>query len=168
MESYYPTSVGSPHDLVAPLDAGDYELWYAAGQDDKKMASQPIHVKAYKIEFTAPDTVKPGQTFKVKWKGPNGPSDYITIVLASAEAGEYGDYFFTADANPGSLTAPTKQGRYEIRYQSDRVGNFVFGYVAITVIRANRQSSSDCSVYAHEFAESTIPPSPGNRGQSEA
>ena len=85
------------------------------------------------IVLDAPDTVKPGQTFKVKWKGPNGPSDYITIVLASAEAGEYGDYFFTQDANPGFLTAPSKQGDYEIRYQSDRVGNFVFGYVAITV-----------------------------------
>lgn len=92
-ESYFLTSSQSnTGTLIAPVDAGDYELWYAAGSDDKAMARQAIHVKPFDIHLDAPASVKTGRTFQVKWRGPDGPTDYITIVLAGSEPGTWASY----------------------------------------------------------------------------
>jgi Ca-activated chloride channel family protein len=134
-ESYFRTDSGtpSPGTLVAPIDAGDYELWYAAGSDDKAMARSPIHVRPYQIVLNGPDSVKVGREFTVKWKGPDGPSDYITIVPVGSNPGVYASYAYTRDGTPAHLVAPDLAGDYEIRYQSDRVGDVVFGSEPITV-----------------------------------
>ena len=55
-----------------------------------------------------------GATFQVTWTGPNGPSDYITIVAAGA-------------------TAPAAAGNYEIWYASDRVPGLIFARTNIVV-----------------------------------
>jgi hypothetical protein len=133
-ESYFRTSDQiNPGTLVASLKAGDYEIWYAAGADAKPMARAPIHVRPYVIKLDAPASVKAGKTFLVKWKGPDGPADYITIVPAGAEAGFYLSYAYTSSGTPATLTAPTKPGDYEIRYQSDREPKIVFGSITIKV-----------------------------------
>jgi Ca-activated chloride channel family protein len=133
-ESYFLTGNQiNPGPLVAPIEEGDYELVYAAGSDDKAMVREPIHVRPYVIKLDAPAAVKPGRTFLVKWQGPDGPSDYITIVPEGAEPGTYLSYAFTSGGSPVTLTAPTKVGNYEIRYQSDRVPDLVFGFIKIKV-----------------------------------
>lgn len=43
-ESYFYTTVGTPGSLTAPLEVGDYVLWYVAGSDSKTMATRPIAV----------------------------------------------------------------------------------------------------------------------------
>jgi Ca-activated chloride channel family protein len=92
-------------------------------------------VKPYTVVLTAPRSVKVGRTFLVTWRGPNGPADYVTIVAVGAAPGAYGSYAYTRDGSPATLTAPTTAGDYEIRYQSDRVQNVVFGSITIKITK---------------------------------
>ena len=52
--------------------------------------------------------------------GPNGPSDYITIVPNGSKVGTYTSYASTATGNPVTIKAPNTPGEYEIGYASDR------------------------------------------------
>lgn len=132
-ESYFYTKAGSPGKLVSPLGPGAYELWYVTGNSRAPQVRQPITVTAYVVTLQAPATVKAGADFQVTWTGPNGPSDYITIVAAGAAAGAYLDYAYTASGNPATITAPAKVGNYEIRYASDRVKGITFKSIPIVV-----------------------------------
>lgn len=137
-ESYFYTANKNPGDLVAPLEAGAYELWYVAGSDDSKQASKPITVTPYVVTLDAPSQVAKGASFDVTWTGPNGPQDYLTIVLVGSAPGTYGDYKYTQNyvGKPISLKAPATAGNYEIRYQTDRAGVknvVIFGSRPITV-----------------------------------
>jgi Ca-activated chloride channel family protein len=119
-ESYFYTSVGSPGDLIAPLEAGAYELWYVAGTDRKTMVRRPITVTPVQVTLTAPADVARNATFQVAWTGPDGPRDYITIVPAGSVEGAYASYAYTSTGSPVTLTAPAAPGNYEIWYASDR------------------------------------------------
>jgi Ca-activated chloride channel family protein len=132
-ESYFYTANGNPGTLVAPLDVGSYELWYVTGTDDATMATRPITVAPYTVTLDAAAQVQHGATFTVKWTGPNGPSDYITIVPVGSPPGTYTSYAYTANGSPVTLTAPDTAGNYEIWYASDRVQNIVFGKISIKV-----------------------------------
>ena len=132
-ESYFYTNNGNPGKLVAPLETGDYMLWYVTGTDSATMASKPITVTPYTVTLDAPDTVAHSSTFQVAWTGPNGPSDYLTIVLAGSPPGSYNSYQYTQNGSPVTLTAPDTPGNYEIWYASDRVKDIVFGSITITV-----------------------------------
>ena len=137
-ESYFYTAGGSPGNLVAPIEAGAYELWYAAGSDDSKQASKPITVTPYVVTLDAPAQVAKGASFEVTWTGPNGPSDYLTVAPVGSPAGTYLNYQYTQNyvGKPITLKAPDTAGNYEIRYQSDRVGVkdvVIFGSRPITV-----------------------------------
>ena len=131
-ESFFNTISGNPGQLVAPLKAGAYQLWYVAGAKAKVKARQAITVKPYELTLEAPDTVPPGAPFQVTWTGPNGPSDYITIVPAGSKAGTYTSYAYTSTGNPVTINAPAQPGKYEIWYASDRVSG-TFGKRPIEV-----------------------------------
>ena len=115
-ESYFYTTVGSPGPLLAPLEAGSYEVWYVIGQDSTVQARTPITVTAAVVTLDAPDQVAPGASFEVTWTGPNGKGDYVTIVPKGADASAYESYFYTTVGSPGPLKAPDAAGEYEIRY----------------------------------------------------
>lgn len=119
-ESYFYTSVGDPGTLIAPIEAGDYEIWYVTA-DGETQETRPITVAELEISLDAPDSVAAGADFEVEWTGPDGPSDYITIVPAGSAEGAYLDYAYTSAGNPAELTAPEEPGAYEIWYASDRV-----------------------------------------------
>jgi len=131
-ESYADTSTGSPAVLVAPIEAGDYELWYVTGADARAMVRSPITVQPFSITLKAPAAVDHGATFEVAWTGPDGPSDYITIAPAGSPDGTYLSYANTSTGSPVTLTAPDQPGAYEIRYASDRVPG-TFARVPIVV-----------------------------------
>jgi len=78
-------------------------------------------VSPLSITLKAPASVNKGAQFQVVWTGPNGPTDYITIVPANSPVGTYASYVYTNTGSPVTLTAPDTAGAYEIRYQSDRV-----------------------------------------------
>jgi Ca-activated chloride channel homolog len=120
-EPYFYTAAGSPGELIAPLEAGAYELWYVAGNERKTMVRRPITVTPVQVTLAAPAVVAPNATFKVTWTGPDGPRDYITIVPAGSVEGSYASYAYTSTGNPVTLTAPSGPGNYEIWYASDRV-----------------------------------------------
>ena len=120
-ESYFYTAGGETGTLVAPIEDGDYVLWYVAGSDETVFAERPIAVEPLEVSLDAPDQVAAGADFDVTWTGPDGPSDYITIVPAGSDEGTYTDYEYTSSGNPVELTAPTTPGDYEIWYASDRV-----------------------------------------------
>jgi hypothetical protein len=64
--------------------------------------------------------VAAGDSFKVSWKGPDNPRNFITIVPKGAREGEYSSlYAYTApQTNPVNLFAPLEPGDYELRYST--------------------------------------------------
>jgi Ca-activated chloride channel family protein len=74
------------------------------------------------IEVTPSATAPAGSTVTVKWSGPNGRGDYITVVPKGARPSDYRSYQLTSDgrtvANPVRLVLPAEPGPYEIRYVS--------------------------------------------------
>jgi Ca-activated chloride channel family protein len=120
-ETYAYTSAGNPVTLVAPIESGPYELRYVTGTDDKTMVRRPITLSPMVITLKAPASVQHAAKFQVAWTGPDGPSDYITIAPVGSPAGTYLNYAYTRSGSPVTLTAPDTAGKYEIRYQSDRV-----------------------------------------------
>lgn len=126
-EPYFYTNAGSPGKLVAPTTAGDYELWYVSGSDDSITARRPITVAAFVGTLDGPATVEAGTVFNVAWTGPDGPSDYVTIVAAGAEKWINESYFYTKDGTPGKLISSIVAGSYELWY--------VTGLEAKTMVR---------------------------------
>ena len=102
--------------LVAPITDGAYQLWYVAGDTDDVLASVDITVTPFEGALGGPAEVQAGTEFDVSWNGPDGPGDYVTIIAADAAKWAGEPYFYTADANPGSLVAPIEPGDYELRY----------------------------------------------------
>jgi Ca-activated chloride channel homolog len=115
-ESYFYTTVGPTGTLLAPIEAGVYELWYVIGSDSSVQARRPITVTEAHATLDGPASADAGAQFEVTWSGPDGPGDFVTIVEAGAADSAYLSYFYTRDGNPGTLTAPNSSGDYELRY----------------------------------------------------
>ena len=115
-EDYFNASDPSPSKLLAPVEAGAYEIWYVTGSDRVIQVRRPIAVTATSATLQAPAGVAKGAQFEVTWTGPNGPGDYVTIVAAGSAPGSYLSYFNTNGGSPGKLTAPEAPGDYEIWY----------------------------------------------------
>ena len=77
---------------------------------------RPITVTATSATLDGPDEVLRGATFEVAWTGPNGPSDYVTIVPLGSPEGTYLSYANTNAGSPASLTAPADGGNFELWY----------------------------------------------------
>jgi Ca-activated chloride channel family protein len=120
-DDYFNTTEGSPSTLVAPIEDGEYEIWYVTGSDAETQATRPITVLPLAVTLDAPDRVNAGEEFDVAWTGPDGPSDYITIVLTGSAEGSYNDYEYTTAGPTVTIRAPDAPGNYEIWYASDRV-----------------------------------------------
>ena len=116
---YFDTNL-NPGDLLAPIDAGRYELRYMTGQSDTILARRALHVTPASVSVEAPAEVVAGATFAVTWRGPAGLSDYVTIVPVGAAEGHYESYFDVREGSPGTLLAPIDTGRYEVRYVSNQ------------------------------------------------
>jgi hypothetical protein len=116
-ERYEYTDKGATLEFLAPDVAGAYEIRYATGQQYLTLARAPITVTAVTGSLAAPPTVVAGEFFKVGWKGPDAPRNFITLVPKGSKEGSYGAYFYTTpQQNPGSLVAPLTPGAYEVRY----------------------------------------------------
>jgi Ca-activated chloride channel homolog len=131
-ESYFNISEGATGTLVAPMTDGEFEIRFVSGLDSVTMAASTITVTPLEITLEAPAEVAAGSDFEVVWTGPDGPSDYLTIVPAGSDEGTYLDYSYTTEGSPITLTAPEEPGDYEIRYRTDRLPG-VFATIDITV-----------------------------------
>ncbi len=115
---YAYTTKGSPLELRAPDEPGDYEVRYLTGQTYATLGTAKLTVTANSGSVQGPAEVVAGSTFPVNWKGPNNQHDYITIVDVGAREGTSGNYEYTARGNPVKLLAPLKAGDYELRYST--------------------------------------------------
>lgn len=132
-DDYFDTANGSPGSLTAPTAPGAYELWYVSGEDESIAARVSITVTPFTGSLLAPDEVPAGTEFDIAWNGPDASGDYVTIVMAGADAWAGEPYFYTAVGNPGKLYAPMKGGAYEIWYVAG-VDDSVQARLPITVL----------------------------------
>jgi hypothetical protein len=71
--------------------------------------------QAEAIVLDAPDQVASGSEFSVAWRGSVKAGDYLTIVALGATAvAEDAAYIYLTRGSPGTLTAPSAPGDYEI------------------------------------------------------
>ena len=132
-KSYKYTREGPSLNLIAPIEAGAYEIRYQSDRESGVFARIPVTVTPYTVTLDAPAEVTAGETFTVTWTGPDGPQDYITIVPVGADGNAYTSYAYTRNGASVSITAPDEPGAYEVRYQSDRERGIIFGSRPITV-----------------------------------
>jgi hypothetical protein len=82
--------------------------------------SQDAFAQGASVEPTPTGSAPAGSTVTVKWSGPNGRGDYITVVRKGGRPADYLDYKTTSDGrapvNPVLLVLPAEPGSYEIRY----------------------------------------------------
>jgi len=116
---YEYVSKGNPISLVAPDAPGEFEVRYLTAANNT-LARAKFTVGAVSGTITAPAQVIAGESFKVGWKGPDNPRNFITVVRKEAREGEYSSsYAYTApQANPVNLLAPLEAGDYELRYST--------------------------------------------------
>lgn len=122
MLSYAFTSFGDPARLVAPVDAGDYEVRYVGGAGGGVQATAPLRVVVAEASVTAPAEVMGGANVSVTWQGPDGPQDMVAFAPQGAPPGTFLSYSFTQFGQTLDLVAPVEPGVYEVRYLSGSEG----------------------------------------------
>lgn len=127
------TRDGNPLTLEVPFVAGAYEVRYQSERESGVFGRARVRVVEPSITLEAPATVEAGSTFEVRWTGPDGSGNYLTIVARDAGPAEYGDYAYTSEGSPVRLTAPGEPGTWEIRFNSERDTERVFGRRTIEV-----------------------------------
>ncbi len=120
-------------EAVAPLEEGPYELRYRSA--GSVVARSALSVTPSPATLKVLDqAVFAGTRFDVAWTGPDGPRDYVTIVLPTAADGDYGQYEYTQAGSPLALLAPSEPGTYELRYQSDSEPGVVVARTRVAVL----------------------------------
>jgi Ca-activated chloride channel family protein len=123
--NYAYTKDGSPVRIVVPASEGDYLVRYIwNGPDGRKvLATAPLSVTDSEFALVLPEgEIQMGSTISVRWKGPDGPGDYLAIrKVGNAEAGDI-NYAYTRDANPAEMVVPNVSGDYELLYIVEGTG----------------------------------------------
>jgi len=115
---YADTSRGSPVEVHAPIEPGECEIRYMAGQGARVLARRPIRVVAATITLEAPAEVVAGAPVVITWTGPGNRGDYITVVPKTFRDDQYGKYLDVSAGSPLTILAPMDVGACEIRYVS--------------------------------------------------
>jgi Ca-activated chloride channel family protein len=113
---YKYTREGSPLVLRAPPWPGAYEIRYINDRESKVLARRPLTVLDAVATLEAPASAKAGSEIEIKWVGPGGPSDYVSVAEEGADEKAYVSYFYIRDGGPWRLKMPDRPGRYEVRY----------------------------------------------------
>jgi Ca-activated chloride channel family protein len=112
----YP-SAGNPLTLEVPTSPGKYEVRYHTGANGyPTLAKAAVEVTDVSATLEAPASVEAGGSFKVKWKGPGHPGDFISIDAVGAPERTYGNYDSPSKGNLAEIRAPDEPGDYVVRY----------------------------------------------------
>jgi hypothetical protein len=117
-KAYAYTSTGNPVQILAPDQAGDYEVRYLTAQSYMTLASAKISVTSVNATVKGPASAVAGGTFTVNWTGPNNARDFINIVPKGTREGDSGGWSYTDTGNPVTMRAPIAPGEYELRYST--------------------------------------------------
>lgn len=147
--NYADTRLGSPLELLAPIETGEWELRYVTGQTKTVLARSPIVVTDNAVTLRAPDVVTAGTVVSVSWTGPNNEGDYLTFVPRTLPDGQYRNYTYTNQGSPLDLTAPIEPGDIELRYMTGQ-GAKVLQRFPLRVVAADITLAAPASVRAGE------------------
>jgi len=129
---YTYTKKGSPLEVRAPSDPGNYEVRYILGRGSKLLAKTPITINMVTAKVHPPASANVNAKFEVKWQGPDYKSDFISIARPDQRPGRYVTYTYTRRGNPVKIKAPKEPGTYEVRYILGR-GSKVLDKANITI-----------------------------------
>jgi hypothetical protein len=113
---YAYASEGSPATIRVPDEPGEYAVRYHMASSYRVLGSAPLTVGDVSATLEAPASAPAGTRVKVKWTGPNGVGDFVSIDGPKDAPKTYGPYDMTARGNPVSIATPEKIGTYELRY----------------------------------------------------
>ena len=113
------TRRGSPLELLAPSEEGDYVVRYLSGLTADTLATAELRVTHTPVRLLAPDRVRTGGDVVVEWEGPGREGDYLTLSEPGSPSGEYLSVRPTSGGSPAVFTAPHRPGTYDIRYIKD-------------------------------------------------
>jgi hypothetical protein len=82
------------------------------------LGAAPLTVADVSATLDAPQAAPAGSRVAVKWTGPNGVGDFISIDAPKSPPRSYGTYDVTARGNPLAVPTPAKPGAYELRYHT--------------------------------------------------
>ncbi len=132
--AYKYTRNGSPLELRAPAEPGDYAIRYLTGVNYFTLASIPIKVVDTSATLDFQPSVSIGGDISVSWTGPDNQQDFITIVPAGSEQNAYNNYTYTRHGSPLNIKLPESPGEYEVRYlTSAKQGYRVLGSAPLQV-----------------------------------
>ena len=120
---YWRTNRGSPAQLAAPAEPGEYELRYVINRSGRTLSSVPVTVGVGEISLTVKGDVQAGGVVSIEWTGPGRYEDFIQIV--AGDAADDAPALREARASQGSplqLFAPPAAGAYELRYRASDSG----------------------------------------------
>lgn len=118
---YRYTRDANPASFTAPVDVGEYEIRYQSDRVSGVAARKAFKVTPTEVTLDAPTEVAEGAPFTVRYRGPRGQGDYITIVPVGTPDGEYTSYSYLDDpAQVVTIQAPLGPGAYEVRYTTER------------------------------------------------
>ena len=110
---------GNPASLQLPDWPGEFEVRYVA-QGGRVLAREHITVEPVSTTLDAPASAPAGGDVAVTWRGPDNPSDYLTVVATGTPDGQHGNYAYTRAGSPLDLRMPDAGGEFEIRYVSNQ------------------------------------------------
>jgi len=122
--------------LRAPAEPGLYEVRYVLDEGSRTLASVPIEVVEAEQTVSGPPLVRAEGAFTVTWGETVHPRDWVTIVPAGADEGDYLAYRRVEGRDSISLTAPAEIGLYELRYVLDE-GSKTLASSPIEVVAAD-------------------------------
>ncbi|MBL3618257.1 MAG: VWA domain-containing protein [gamma proteobacterium endosymbiont of Lamellibrachia anaximandri] len=144
---YAYTSRGNPLELVAPGEAGEYELRYLHAHSNRIIGRMAIQVTPVQAEVRVSPSANVATEIEVVWSGPAYRSDYITIAKVDDVAGRYDNYAYTSKGTPVKLWVPAEPGQYEVRYILSR-GTQVLARTPLTAKSVTAQVQPPASANA--------------------
>lgn len=129
---YTYTKKGSPLQLLAPSDAGTYDVRYILSQGHKLLAKTTIEIKPVSASVQAPATAAAASLIDVTWQGPNHQGDYIAVVPPGQGANRRIKYTYTKKGSPLQLRTSSDPGTYDVIYLMSQ-GKKVLARTAIEI-----------------------------------
>ena len=159
----YAYATKNPVTIRVPDEAGEYVVRYHLGQSYRVIGQTPLTVGGVEATLEASPAAQAGGTIDVRWTGPDGESDYISIDPPNAAPQSYLEYTYTERGNPVSIRVPEEAGTYEIRYHMARSRN-VLASIPLEVLPNTATVSGPASVAGGSRFEArwTGPDNPGD------